>query len=150
MRVPRQFRKEPAMEFSTPEVRYIKAGCYSSNDDIMDALMKSATENSKKILLPNIQQNKDAPSQSTNISWKVDKPTQELRVEFYGNVQKYGLAIQAVSRDLRNILGMTTIVDCQNVQQRQKSNNTVHGKFHDDQQNIFELTVVKNLWTLAS
>ena len=48
MRVPRQFRKEPTMKFSTPEVRYIKAVCYSSIDDIMDAIMKSATGNSKK------------------------------------------------------------------------------------------------------
>ena len=31
-----------------------------------------------------------------------------------------------------------------------KSNNTVDGKFHDDQQNISELTVVKKLWALAS
>ena len=48
MRVPRQFRKEPTMKFSTAEVRYIKAGCYSSIDHIMDAIMKSATGNSKK------------------------------------------------------------------------------------------------------
>ena len=68
MRVPRPFRKEPTIKFSTPEVRYIKAGCYSSIDDIMDAIMKSATGKSKKILSPNIKQNKEAPSQSTNIS----------------------------------------------------------------------------------
>ena len=56
MRVPRQFRKEPTMKFSTSEVRYIKAGCYSSIDDIMDAIMKSATGNRKeKFLSPNIQ-----------------------------------------------------------------------------------------------
>ena len=47
MRVPCQFRKEPAMKFSTPELRYIRAGCYSSIDDIMDAIVKSATGNSK-------------------------------------------------------------------------------------------------------
>ena len=143
MRVPRQFRKEPTIKFSTPEVRYIKAGCYSSIDVIMDAIMKSATGKSKKILSPNIQQNKDAPSQSTNISWKVDKATQELSVKYYGNVEKHGLVIQAISQDLKNILGMTTTIDCQNAEQRQKSNNTVDGKFHDDQQNISELTVVK-------
>ena len=97
MRVPRQFRIEPAMKFSTPEVRHIKAGCYSSIDDIMEAIMKSATGNSyEKILSPNIQQSKDAPSQPTNISWKVDKATQELRVEYYGNVEKHGLVIQAI------------------------------------------------------
>ena len=103
MRVPRQFRKEPTMKFSTPEVRYIKAGCYSSIDHIMDAIMKSATGNSKiKNLSPNIQQNEDAPSQSTNISWKVDKATQELSVNYYGNVEKHGLVIQAFSPDLKN------------------------------------------------
>ena len=48
MRVQRQLRKEPAKKFSTPEVRYIKAGCFSSTDDIMDAIMKSATGNSKE------------------------------------------------------------------------------------------------------
>ena len=144
MRVPRQFRKEPAIKFSTPEVRYIKAGCYPSIDGIMDAIMKSATGKSKeKILSPDIQQNKDAPSHSTNISWKVDKTRHKLSVKYYGNVEKHGLVIQAVSQDLKNILGMTTIIDCQNAEQRQKSNNTVDGKFHDDQQNNSELTVVK-------
>ena len=146
MRVPRQFRREPAMKFSTSEVRYMKAGCYSSIDDINDTIMKSGTGNSKeKTLGPNIQQYKDAPSQSTNISWKVDKATQELRVKYYGNVEKHGLVIQAISQDLKNILGMTTIIDCQNAEQRQKSNKSVDGKFHDDQQNISELTVVKNV-----
>ena len=132
------------VSMSTPEVRYIKAGCYSSIDDIMDAILKSATGKSKeKILSPNIQQNKDAPSQSTNISWKVDEATQERSLKYYGNVEKHGLVIQAISQDLKNILGMTTIIDCQNTEQRQKSKNTVDGKFHDDQRNISELTVVK-------
>ena len=113
--------------------------------------MKSATGCSKeKILSPNIQQNKDAPSQSTNISWKIDKATQELRVKYYDNVEKQGMVIQAISQDLKNILGLTTIIDCRNAEQRQKSNNTVDGKFHDDQQNNSELTVVKNFghWPL--
>ena len=48
MTVPRQFRKEPAMKFSAPQVRYLKAGCYSSIDDITDATMKSATGHSKE------------------------------------------------------------------------------------------------------
>ena len=145
MRVPRQFRKEPAMKFGTPEVRHIKAGCYSSIDDIMDGIMKKTTGNRKdKILLPNIQQNKDAPCQSTNISWEVDKATQEIRVKCFGYVEKDGLVIQACSQDLKNIPGMTTVIDCQNAEQRQKPNNTVDGKFHDDQQNISELMLVKN------
>ena len=57
MRVPPQFRKEPALEFSTPEVRYIKGGCYSSIDDMMDAIMKSAMRNDKENkLLPTNQE----------------------------------------------------------------------------------------------
>ena len=45
---------------------------------------------------------------------------------------------------LRNILGRTIILDWQNPEQRQKSNITVEGNFHDDQQNISELMVVEN------
>ena len=144
MRVSRHFRNEPAMKFSTPVVRYIKADSYSSTDDITDAIMKNATGNSKqKVSSPNIQQKKDAPSQSTNISSKVDKATQKLRGKYYGNVEKHGLVIQGISQDSKYILGMTTINDCQNAEQRQKSNNTDDGMFHDDQQKNSELTVVK-------
>ena len=72
MRVPPQFRKESALEFSTPEVRYIKAGCYSSIDDIMHAIMKSATRNDKENSLPPTnQQSTEAASPSGKISWKV-------------------------------------------------------------------------------
>ena len=39
---------------------------------------------------------------------------------------------------------MTTIIACENAEQRQKSDNNVDGKFHDEQQKISELTVVKN------
>ena len=102
-------------------------------------------ETARKLLSPNIQQNKNAPSHSTDISWKVDKATQELRVKFYGKVEKHGLVIQAISQDLKIFLGLTTIIDCQNAEQRQKANNNVDGKFHDDQQNISELMVVENL-----
>ena len=148
MGVPRQFRKEPAMKFGTPEVRYIKAGCYSSVDDIKDAIMECTTGNSnEKVLSPNIQQNKEAPSQSTNLSSKIDKATQELRVKFYGNVEKHDLVIQAISQDLKNIPGKSTIIDCQNAEQwaATEEKHTVDGKFHDDQQNTSELTVVKNV-----
>ena len=145
MRVPQQFRKEPAMRFSPPEARYIKTGCYSSNDDIMDAIMKSATGNSKgEKLSPNIQQNEVAPSLSTNISWKIDKTMQEFRAKFCGNMEHHGLVIQANLQDPKNILDMTTIIDCQNAEQRQKSKRTIDGEFHDDDQQIIsELTIVK-------
>ena len=43
MRVHRQFRAvKPALTLTAPEVRYIKPGCYSSIDDIMEAIVKSA------------------------------------------------------------------------------------------------------------
>ena len=72
MRVPPQFRKEPALGFSTPEVRYIKAGCYLSIDDIMDAIMKSATRNDKEnSLSPTNQDSTEAASPSGKVSWKV-------------------------------------------------------------------------------
>ena len=49
MRVSLQFRAvKPALTFTAPEVRYIKLGCYSSIDDIMEAIVKSATRNAKK------------------------------------------------------------------------------------------------------
>ena len=144
MRVPQQFRKEPAMRFSPPEARYIKTGCYSSNGDIMDAIMKSATGNSKgEILSANIQQNEDAPSLSTNISWKNDKTMQEFRAKFCGNMENHGLLIQANLQDPKNILGMTTIIDRQNAEQRQKSKSTIDGKFHDDDQQIISVNGCK-------
>ena len=104
LKVPWQFRKELAIEFSTPEVRYIKAGCQSSVDDTSDAMKKIASGNSKeKILSQYFQQNKDAPIPSMNLSRIVDNVTQELRVVFCGNVEKYGLVIQTISQDLKLI-----------------------------------------------
>ena len=118
MKVPPQFRKELALEFSTPELRYIKADCYSSIDDIMDAIMKSATRNDKEISLsPTNQESTEAASPSGKISRKVDWATQELHVMFCGNVEQHGLVIQAISQDFRNILGKTTIINCRNAEQ---------------------------------
>ena len=144
MRVPPQFRKKTALEFSTPEVRCMKAGCYSSIDDMMDAIMKSATRNDKENNLSSTnQESTEAASSSGKISWKVDRATQELHVKFCGNVEQHGMVIQAVSRDLKNILGITTIIDCQNAEQRQDSWENFNSGFHDDQQHTSELTVVK-------
>ena len=144
MRVPPQFRKEPALEFSTPELRYIKAGCYSSIDGIMDAIIKSATRNDKEnsSSLTN-QESTEAASPSGKISWRVDRATQELHVMFCGNVEQHGLVIQAISQDLRNILGMTTIIGCQNAEQPQDSKKNFNSGFHEDQQHTSQLTVVK-------
>ena len=90
MRVPPQLRKEPALEIRTPEVGYIKAGCYSSIDDIMDAIMKSATKNDKEHnLSPINQESTEASSPSGKISWKVDSATQEIHVKFCGNVEQH-------------------------------------------------------------
>ena len=53
------------------------------------------------------------------------------------------MVIQAVSQDLKNILGMITIIDCQNAEQRQDSRENFNYGFHDDQQNTSELRVVE-------
>ena len=146
MRVPRQFRAvKPALTFTAPEVRYIKPGCYSSIDDIMDAIVKSATRNdNEKLLPPTTQHPTDTTSRSTNISWKVDRATQELRVKFWGNVEQNGLVIRAKSQDLKNILGLTTIIDCQHGEQRQESKKNFDVNCQDDQQNQRDIAVVKN------
>ena len=137
MRVPPQFRKKLALEFSTPEVRYKKAGCYSSIDDIMDAIMKSATRNDKENnLSATNNESTEATSPSGKISWEVDGATQELHVKFCGNVEQHGLVIQAISQDWRNNLGRTTIIDCQNAEQRQGSRENFNSGFHDNQQHI--------------
>ena len=124
MRMLPQFRKESPMNYSTPEVHTLHRNrLLLSVGDIMDAIMKSATRNSKaKILPPYIQQNKDAPSLSS-ISGKGEKGTQELRVKFCGILEMHGLVMRAISQDflgMKNILGRTTIIDCQNAEQRQK------------------------------
>ena len=144
MRVPRQFGAvKPALTFTAPEVRYIKPGCYSSIDDIMDAIVKSATRNNnEKLLPPTTQHPTDTTSRSTNISWKVDRATEELHVKFWGNVEQNGLVIRAKSQDLKNILGLTTIIDCQHGEQRQESKKNFDVNCRDDQQNQRDIAVV--------
>ena len=110
----------------------------------MDASMKSATRNGKENnLSPTNQESTEAASLSGKISWKVDRATQELHVKFCGNVEQHGLVIQAISQDLKNILGMTTIIDCQNTEQRQDSRVNFNSGFDDDQQHTSELTIAK-------
>ena len=123
MRVPLQFRAvKPALMFTAPEVRYIKPGCYSSIDDIIEAIVKSATGNdNEKLLPPTTQHPTDTTSRSTNVSWKVDRATQELHVKFLGDMEQNGLVIRAKSQDLKNILGLTTVIDCQHGEQRKES-----------------------------
>ena len=58
---------------------------------------------------------------------------QQLHVQFCGNVEQHGLVIQAVSQDLKFFLGMNTIIDCQNAEQRQKSKKNFSSGFHHDQ-----------------
>ena len=83
-RVPRQFGAvKPALTFTAAEVRYMKPGCYSFIDDIMEAIVKSATRNdNEKFLPPTTQNPTDATSRSTNIPRKVDTAKQELHVKF--------------------------------------------------------------------
>ena len=142
----RQFKAvKPALTFTAPKVRYKKPGCYSSIDDIMQAIVKSATRNdNEKLLPPTIQHPTDTTSRSTNISWKADRVTQELHVKFWGNLEQNGLVIRAKSQDLKNILGLTTIIDCQDGEQRQESKKNFDGNCQDHQQNQRDIAVVKN------
>ena len=48
-----------------------------------------------------------------SISWKVDCATQELQIKFVGNVKTHELVVEDKSQDLKNILGKTTLIDCQ-------------------------------------
>ena len=66
----------------------------------------------------------------------------ELRFKFYGPVDKHVYVIQAISQALKNVLVMTTIVDCQNVEQLQKKQTD--GNFGDDQK-ISKLGFLLNL-----
>ena len=145
MRVPRQFRAvKPALTFTAPEVRYIKPGCYSSIDDIMEAIVKSATRNdNEKLLPPRNQHPTDTTSRST-ISWKVDRLTQKLHVKFWGNLEQNDLVIRGKSQDLKNIMRLTTIIDCQHGEHRQESKKNFDGNYQDDQQNQRDIAVVKN------
>ena len=120
MRVPRQFRAvKPALTFTAPEVRYIKPCCYSSIDDITEAIVKKSPRNdNEKLLPPTTQHPTDTTSRSTNIPWKVDKATHELHIKFWGNVEQNSLGIRAKSQVLKNMLGLTTVTDCQHSEQR--------------------------------
>ena len=117
---------KPALTFTAPEVRCIKPGCYSSIDDIIEAIVKSATRNDKeKLLPPTTQYPTDTTLPSTKIPWKVDRATKELHVKIWGNVEQNGLVIRTKSQNLRNILGLTTIIDCQHGEQRQESKKSL-------------------------
>ena len=50
----------------------------------------------------------------------------------------------AKSQDLRNVLGFTTVIDCQDCEQRQESKKTFDGNCQDDQQNQRDIAVVRN------
>ena len=54
------------------------------------------------------------------------------------------MVIRAKSKDLKNILGLTTVIDCQYGEQRQKSGKNFDGNCQDDQQNQTDIAVVKN------
>ena len=151
MRVPRQFRAvKPALTFTAPEVRYIKPVCYSSIDDIMEAIVESATRNdNEKLLPPTTQHPTDTTSRSTNISWKVDRATQELHVKFWGNLEQNCLVIRAKSQDLKNMLGLTTIIDCQDGEQRQESKKNFYGNCQAEQQKSKRYRSCKELRSVA-
>ena len=59
-------------------------------------------------------------------------------------MEQNGLVIRAKPPDLKNILGLTTIIDCQDGEQKQESKKNLDGNCQDDQQNQRDIAVVKN------
>ena len=111
----------------------------------MEAIVKSATRNdNEKLLPPTIQHPTDTTWRSRNISCKVDKAMQELLVKFWGIMEQNGLIIRAKTQVLKNLLGLTTVIDCQHGEQRQESKKNFDGNCQDDQQNQRDIAVVKN------
>ena len=86
--------------FAPPSVVNKKRGIYSSIDLIMDSICKQV-----------FRDNLASSSKQFPISWKIDAQTQTLRVKFSGRNDDR-LILKAKSADLRNILSMTTLVDC--------------------------------------
>ena len=111
----------------------------------MEATVRSATRNdNEKLLPPTTQHPKVATCRSTNSSWKVDKATQDLHVRFWGNMEQNGLVIRKKSQDLKNILGLTTVIDCQHGEHKQESKKNFDGNCQDDQQNQRDIVIVQN------
>ena len=54
------------------------------------------------------------------------------------------MVIRAKTQDLKNILGLTAVIDCQHGEQRQESKKNFDGDCQDDQQNQRDIAVVKN------
>ena len=86
--------------FAPPAVENIKHGIYSSVDLIMDSICKQVFLNKLA-----------SSSKQFPIFWKIDAQTPTLRVKFSGSYDDR-LILKALSADLQNILGMTTLVDC--------------------------------------
>lgn len=122
--LPRVFRSS-TIQFTPPETRQIKSGCYPSIDSIMKAIVKSADDHIR-IETPTYNKNTEA-SRLPSISWKVDCATQELRIKYVGNLERHGLVIKAKSHDLKNILGTTTLIDCQNGDAKRSLDTTNDG-----------------------
>lgn len=87
-------------KYTAPNIRFLKPGCYPSIDCILSAILKSAT-------------GKKVEGDGKLLTWKVDPVTRKLSVKFNGNMNEEGLTIQLKSQDLKNILGTSTIIDCQ-------------------------------------
>ena len=109
--------------FAPPAVEIIKHGIYSSIDLIMDSICKQVFRNKLA-----------SSSKQFPISWKIDAQTQTLRVKFIGSNDDR-LIFKAQSADLRNIFGMTTLVDCSsspsNAKDRSEDGNGGGGGGHD-------------------
>ena len=88
----------------------------------MKAIVKCADG---ELTVETSENNKNTNGPSTarlpSISWKINCATQELQVKYVGNLKTHGLVIKAKSQDLKNILGTTTLIDCQNGDEKKRS-----------------------------
>ena len=104
MTVPPAFRN--TSQYSIPVSLHIKPGCYSSVESILKAITKAAV--GKKL-----KQQEPLQKNIPLLSWKIDDATKKLNVKFQGNLEKDGMVIKLKSQDLQNILGTSTVIDCQ-------------------------------------
>ena len=122
MIVPAAFRNNNNWipRYSPPVTKFVKPGCYTSIDSLLKAVVKAAV--GKKV--------GEADSDKL-LLWKIDPVTRKLSVKFNGSIEEEGLIILPKSSDLKNILGTSVIIDCQQDTSRgavgveSKSTNTV-------------------------
>ena len=149
--VRQHFKKEPALEFSARNRKTLhKPGSFSCINDILQVIIKIGMRNEEESnVSPTDQGGTDTASRSRKISRKLDKGTEERHSKFCGNVERHGLVILAFSKDSKIFLGMTTINDCQNTEQRQESKMDFRREVPRQPTAYFRVNDCENLWTVV-